>query len=155
MKNIIKYLFITVFSLGLASCSNDVEVPDHGPVGNPETAIVGTYTGTWTRSLTGTTPTVESGTITFTTVEGRNYVTNVHVECPALELDMESIANIINYSGGYMFYNQDSSNGFQNTFTGRVVDGNATINFSKTDKYKNEKGKWVTSTFTYSFTGDK
>lgn len=155
MKNIIKYLFIAVACLGFASCSNDVELPDNGPVGNPENAIVGTYTGTWTRTLTGTEPTVESGTITFSTVEGTNYVTNVHVECPALSLDMESIANIINYSGGYMFYNQEGSNGFQNTFAGRVVDGNATISFSKTDKYKNEKGKWVTSTFTYSFTGDK
>lgn len=154
MKKTIKYILSAVICLGIASCSNDIEIADNGPVGNPEKAVEGVYTGSWSRTLNGETAEA-TGTITMTPVDTANYVTKVHVECPEFGLDMESVANVVNTSSGYIYYNQESSNGFQNAFTGNVTSSGVTIKFSKTDKYQDEKKKWKTATSTYEFAGGK
>lgn len=154
MKKTINFLLSAVACLGIISCSNDIDLPDNGPVGNPEKAVEGVYVGSWNRTLNGV-ETIASGTITITPVDATNYVATVHVACPDLNLDMESVANVVNTSSGYIYYNQEASNGFQNAFSGQVMDNQITISFSKTEKYQDEKKKWKTATSTYKFSGDK
>lgn len=150
MKNIIKSLFLILVSVGLASCNEEVGYIDPGPQGNPEKEIAGTYSGTWTKTLqsTGASETA-IGTITFTPGD-RAYVANVHVSCPDLNVDMESAANVVNYSDGFTYYNQDAKNGFGLAFEGRIKGNVATIKYTQSVKVGLKQSIYV-----FTFSGDK
>lgn len=148
MKKLINTLFLLMFvCLGFSSCHDEVGIPDAGKPGNPEKEIVGSYTGTWTRTLDGV-ETTATGTITFTAGD-KAYVANVAVECPEFGVSLSGPANVAKNSAGYTFYNQESkSNGFGTTYYGRIVDGVATINFTLSQK----EGR-KTYLYIYSFLG--
>lgn len=150
MKNIVKSLFLILVCVGFASCNEEVGYIDPGPQGNPEKEIAGTYNGTWTRTLqsTGAEETA-TGTITFTPSD-KAFITNVHVSCPELKVDMESAANVVNYSDGYMYYNQDSKNGFGLPFEGRIKGNVATIKYTQSIKVQLKQSIYV-----FTFNGDK
>ncbi len=150
MKNIIKTLFLFLICAGISSCHEEVGYIDPGPQGNPEKAVAGTYSGTWTETLqsTGEVKTA-SGTLTLTPGD-RAYVTDVKVNCADLNIDMQSAANIVNYSEGYTYYNQDAKNGFGVAFEGRVKGNEATIKYTKSVKVGLKQSIYV-----YTFTGNK
>lgn len=149
MKNIIKTLILFLVCAGISSCDNSVGYPDPGPAGNPEKDIEGVYTGTWTRTLDGNS--VEGqGSITFTPGENA-YTTNVAVSCPEFGIELNGVANVVNYSEGYKFYNQDAKgNGFGVVFDGRVVNGIAYIKFTITQKEGRKQ-----YLYNYNFSGGK
>lgn len=150
MKNIIRTLFLFLVCAGFASCDNSVGIPDRGPQGNPEKEIAGTYTGTWTRTLSGQTEsTTSTGTITFSPTD-KSYVTNVAVSCPDLNINMNAVANVVNYSEGFMYYNRENKNGFGVAFDGRVIEGNASIKF--TLSVKEGRKQYL---YNYTFNGGK
>lgn len=150
MKNIFKTLFCFLLIVGLASCNEEVGYPDPGPAGNPEKEIAGTYTGTWTKTnASNGSVTTGAGTITFTPGD-RAYVTDVKVESAELKIDMQSLANVVNYTEGYMFYNRETKNGFGTVFDGRIVKGEASIKYSISQKVGLKQ-----TIFNYTFTGVK
>lgn len=151
MKNIIKSLFLILVCVGFSSCNEEVGYIDPGPQGNPEKEAAGTYSGTWSRALQGTDDIVTStGTITISAGD-KAYIANVSVVCPELNLDLQSVANIVNYSEGYKYYNMEAKNGFGTTFEGSVLkSGIATIKF--TIKQQEGRKQYL---YTYTFSGDK
>ncbi len=150
MNNIIKTLFLFFVCAGLASCDNSVGYIDPGPQGNPELDIQGTYTGTWTKTLNGAeTGDSASGSLTFTP-GSEAYVTNVVALCEGLDVNLESLANVVNYSNGYMFYNGEPTNGFGTSFNGRIVNGQATIQYTLSIKVGLKQTIYI-----FTFTGDK
>ncbi len=149
MKNIIIAFFFAVLSLGIASCSNEVGIADPGPKGNPEKEIAGTYVGKWTKTLDDVS-TEASGSITFAAGESA-YVTEVKVDCPDMDLNFSGLANIVNNSEGYIYYNQEAKqNGFGVAYTGRVIRGQATIKFIM--NVKEGRKQYL---YTFEFLGDK
>lgn len=52
MKNKFKFLSVILLGFAATACVEDIETPDRGPQGNPETEVQGTYTGTWTLEYT-------------------------------------------------------------------------------------------------------
>lgn len=149
MNNILKTLFFCLVCMGIASCSDEVGYPDNGPQGNPEKEVEGTYTGTWSRELDSNV--VEAtGTITLTPSDNA-YIVNVTVNCPEFGIDMQSVANVVNYSDGYMYYNQEAKgNGFGVVFDGRVINGVASIKFTITQKEGRKQ-----YLYNYTFAGGK
>lgn len=149
MNKILKTLFLCLVSLGIASCDNEVGYPDNGPQGNPEKEIEGTYTGTWTKTVSGAeTGDSATGTLTFTP-EGQ-FITEVLASCSDLDINFSSNANVVNYSEGYMFYNAEAKNGFGTSFDGRVINGQATIKFTISIKVGLKQ-----TIYNYTFTGEK
>lgn len=149
MRNIIITFFMAIFCLGISSCSNEVGIPDPGPKGNPEKEIAGTYVGKWTKTLDNVS-TEAPGSITFTPGE-RAYVTDVKVDCPDMDLNFNGLANIVNNSEGYIYYNQEAKqNGFGVTYTGRVIRGQATIKFIM--NVKEGRKQYL---YTFEFLGEK
>lgn len=143
MKNILKTIFMAVMCVITAtSCDDKVGVADAGPVGNPEKEIAGTYTGVWSKTLNDDTQTAP-GTITFTAGD-RNYVANINVSCPEFDVNLSGTCNVVNNSVGYVFYNQEAkNNGFGTPYTGRVVNGNASIKFTLTVKDGRKQNNYV------------
>lgn len=129
MKNILKALFLVFACFGFAACSDEVGYIDPGAQGNPEKEIQGTYTGTWTQEYNGEVTTAQ-GTVTFTPTDNA-YVTNVEVSCPDFNIELKGIANVVNFEGGYKFFNQEASNnGFGVVFDGTVINKEASIKFT-------------------------
>lgn len=143
MKNIIKTIFMAVVCLVAASaCSDEVGIPDAGPVGNPEKEIAGTYTGVWSKTLDDNTQNA-SGSITFSAGDS-NYKANISVSCPDFNIDLSGVCNVVNNSEGYVFYNQEAkNNGFGTAYTGRVVNGKASIKFTLTVKDGRKQNNYV------------
>lgn len=151
MNNIVKIFFLLLACVGLASCEDSVGYPDPGPQGNPEKEIAGTYTGTWTRVTQSTQEEITGeGSITFSPSENA-FVTDVKVDCPDLDIDMQSLANVVNYSNGYKYYNQEAKNGFGVTFEGNVdKNGVASIKYTKSIKVGLKQTIYI-----FTFTGSK
>lgn len=151
MRNIIKTLFLFLICSGLSSCHDEVGYIDPGPQGNPEKAVAGTYVGTWTQTLQST-GAVETGEGTIILTPGdQAYITEVKVSCPDLKIDMESLANIVNNSDGYTYYNQEQkNNGFGVAFQGSVKGNEASIKYTKSIKVGLKQSIYV-----FTFTGTK
>lgn len=149
MKTIIKSLFLLLLCLPAVSCQDKVGYPEPGPQGNPEKQIEGTYSGIWTRTFNGE-ATTAPGSITFTPGD-RNFVSNVVLNCTDFSLDYTTLANVVNNSAGFVYYNQEAKeNGLGATYTGRIIDGVATIKFTI-----NVKEGRVNKLYDYTFTGEK
>lgn len=150
MKNIIKLFFLLFACVGMVSCDDSVGYPDPGPQGNPEKEIAGTYTGTWTRTTQSTQEELTGeGNISFTPGESA-FVTDVKVNCTGLNIDMESLANVVNYSDGYKFYNQEAKNGFGVPFEGNIKNGVAYIKYTMSIKVGLKQTIYI-----FTFTGTK
>ena len=151
MKNIFKILFPAIaMILSLASCDGDAEIPDRGPVTNPQEMTKGTYTGDWSRQEFGTENfTYSSGTVELTPGDA-NYVTNISVSCPDFEIDLSAAANITPGGQGYMFHNPIATNGFGAIFQGTIRESDMSLwlTFKKTVK----EGR-KTITYIYTFNG--
>ena len=153
MKNIFKLLFVVLtMTLSLSSCRDNAEIPDHGPIVHPQEDVQGTYTGEWTKTEAGSTN-VEtgSGSLVFAPSD-INYVTNVTVSCPDLDLNLSSVANIAPGGEGYFFSNTVKTNGFGAEFSGSVKKSDNTVwlAFKKTVKVGIKS-----RTYTYTFNGKK
>lgn len=149
MKNIIKTLFLFLVCSGLSSCNEEVGYIDPGPQGNPEKEVSGTYVGTWTKTLQSTgAEEIGQGTITLTPGD-KAFITDVKVNCPDLNIDMESLANVVNHSGGYTYYNQESKNGFGTAFLGSVKGNEASIKYTQSIKVGLKQSIYI---FTFSGT---
>ncbi len=151
MKNKIKGLLLfttTVFSL--AANREDAEIPDHGPVTQPQEEIKGTYTGEWTRQEEGTdNVTTAPGTAVFTPADA-NYTTTITAKCDDMSIDMTSVANITPGGEGYMFHNTVATNGFGAIFQGTVKKSDMSVWFSF--KKTVREGR-KTYTYIYDFNG--
>lgn len=122
---------------------------DPGPQGNPELDVQGTYTGTWSQELDGVVVTAP-GTITLTPSDNA-YVTYVAVSCPDFSIDFQGIANVVNFANGYKYYNQEATNnGFGVAFDGEVINGEATIKFTLSQR----SGR-IQYLYNYSFAGEQ
>lgn len=151
MKTIIKGLFMTIMMcVFLTSCRDDAELPDRGPVMNPEIETAGVYSGTWTRRNTTTdTEEVVPGTMTLTA--GSTYVTTINIKADGLQLDLTSPANIAPGGKGYMYQNTKNDNPFGNIFSGNITkDFQIDIFFKITIKDGRK-----TTTYEYSFVGKR
>lgn len=151
MKNIFKYLFLTVaMAFSLASCDGDAEIPDRGPVAHPQEETQGTYTGEWTREEIGVEG-ISTTTGTAVLTPGTdNYVTNITISCPDFNIDMTSAANITPGAEGYMFHNPTSTNGFGAIFQGTITkkDMSIWLSYKKTVKEGRKN-----HTYIYNFYG--
>lgn len=150
MKNIFKsVLFAVALCFGATACNDDeVGYIDPGTPQNPEKEVAGTYTGTWTQTYNGV-ETTATGTITLTPGDNA-YVTIVNVKCDDFNIDLTGPANIVKQSAGYIYYNREAGgNGFGVTYYGRVVDGVASISFTRTVK----EGR-LTYLYDYTFAGE-
>lgn len=153
MKNIIKCLCLAFsLMLSMASCRDDAETPDRGPVTHPQEEVKGVYFGQWSRQQEGKDEiSYASGTLEFTPAEN-NYVTNVIVKCSEFNIDMASVANIAPGGVGYMFSNVNKDgNGFGAIFYGTVDKSDMSVNISykKTVKINPIKS----ATYVYTFNG--
>lgn len=153
MKNLLKTMFLAFAAyLVFTACSDDEDgVTNPGTPIHPEVEVAGIYSGTWSRSLIGSTdePTTAAGTLTFEASENA-YVTKVSATCTTLGIDYSALANI---TPTYNFYNNvaaSTTNGFGVTFSGAIKESVATISFTKTVK----EGR-KTYNYTYSFEGKK
>lgn len=150
MKNIIKILFLFLVSAGFTSCNEEVGYPDPGPAGNPEKEIQGVYSGSMTM-VNASTGAENTGMASITFTPGQNaYITDVKVECADLNVNLQSVANVVNFSEGYKFYNEEVGNGFGVKFDGTVINGVATIKFTISKKVGLKQ-----TIYNYSFSGNK
>ncbi len=137
------------------SCRDDAEIPDHGPVMNPELETAGTYTGEWTRVNTSTeVPETYPGTIVLTATD-QNYISTMQVKCDGIGLDQTKNINITPGGQGYMYSNvlgmQLPGADKPSIFSGNITkQGEIDIYFQATFK----EGR-KTTTYRYSFIGKK
>lgn len=159
------YTILSVLSIALmfASCNNGVE--DYELTFNETPAAVaasGEYNGLWTRILAATGDTIRDvqGKIVFgvdtVSIEldsaetATNYLASIHFVCEELGLDVQVDATNIAYSNdGFVFFNNNASNGLKRVFAGRIYDdGSIYFAFPWTQKISGRIRK-----FEYSFSG--
>jgi len=153
MRNILKTMFLAfTVCLAFTACSDDEDgVANPGAPVHPEIETAGTYTGTWSRTLLGSTddPKTAAGTLVLEASENA-YVTKVTASCPDLAVDYSALANI---TPNYSFNNNvatSETNTFGVTFGGAVKDNTATISFTKSVR----EGR-KTYNYNYTFEGTK
>ena len=149
MKKII-FSFIAVLALGcgFTSCGSDDDekITYDQPA---QVAAVGTYTGTWTRSLEGVDETF-SGTVTIAATD-RTGVIKITFSSPDASLDKTSFANVWNSGYEFQFMNQTDGNGLGAAFAGRIdAEGSLTTSFTINQKVGRKAYDYV-----YSFIGKK
>lgn len=131
MKNKFKFLSVILLGFAATACVEDIETPDRGPQGNPETEVQGTYTGTWTLEYT------ENTTVTTYTCDGtmklapkgeQAYAGIMTVDATfdnnaAMSISLSSAANIspLTNAGSYQIYNSVTPNGL--TKNAKNLDG--------------------------------
>ena len=156
MKKII-FSFIAVLALGcgFTSCGSDDDekITYDQPA---QVAAVGTYTGTWTRSLEGVDETF-SGTVTITATD-RTGVIDITFSSPDASLDKTSLANVWNSGYEFQFMNQQpptkepkDPKDMDAAFSGRIdAEGSLTTSFTI-----NQKVGRKAYDYNYSFIGKK
>lgn len=150
MKKLLSGIFF-LMSLGLCltACSDDEEDNNAYSTTCPEIETAGTYTGTWTREEDGGGTTTATGTLTFEA--GESYVTTVTAKCDDINVDYQSVANIVFAGNRYAYSNMRANNGFGAVFSGEITTDNvASISFTLT--VKEGRKSYV---YYYSFEGTK
>lgn len=154
MKKII-FSFMAVLALGcgFTSCGSDDDekITYDQPA---QVAAVGTYTGTWTRSLVGGEENETfSGTVTIAATD-RTGVIKITFSSPDASLDKTSFANVWNSGYEFQFMNQTDAaegNDLKTTFAGRIdAEGSLTTSFTINQKVGRKAYDYV-----YSFIGKK
>jgi hypothetical protein len=151
MKKII-FSFIAVLALGcgFTSCGSDDDekITYDQPA---QVAAVGTYTGTWTRSLKGGEENETfSGTVTIAATD-QTGVIDITFSSPDASLDKTSRANVWNSGYEFQFMNQTDGNGLGAAFSGRIdAEGSLTTSFTI-----NQKVGRKAYDYNYSFIGKK
>ncbi len=136
----------------LPACRDNAEIPDHGPVVQPQEEAKGIYNGEWTRTDVKTGVVVTgAGTLEITPSE-YNYVANISVKCDDMKLDRSAPANITPGGQGYQFSNPEASNSLGNIFIGDIKksDMSAFMTFKITVK----EGR-ASNTYLYVFNGKR
>lgn len=156
MKSIFKSLILFLsLTVGFTSCREDFKLPETGDPDKAEQTVAGTYEGEWSRENTSTGE-IESkaGSIVFELVEGNNNVNTLTLEATGFDFGVDSKSSVCNVSknsaGIIDFWNTEAKNPFGMTFTGRIVDGQATMTYTKTVRSGRKE-----VIFNYSFTGKK
>lgn len=135
----------------LTSCRDDAELPDRGPVMNPEIETAGVYSGSWTRLNTTTNEeVVVPGTMTLK-AGNEHYVTEISIKASDIDLDLTSPANITPGGKGYMYQNTMTDNPFGNRFSGNITNDFQIDLFFKVTIKEGRKS----TTYEYSFVGKR
>lgn len=153
MKTIIKTLFVFLtLAMTMVSCREDYKMPDTGAAINPEKEIAGTYVGVWIRdNVTSGDSEQYPGTLVIGASTA--YVITITTTCDDLDLQLESLSTVANVTWNtaneYNFYNLLSTNPFGTTFSGKVINKEATLTYNKIVK---EGRKEVEYNFTFDGT---
>lgn len=159
MKKVLNTIFLCLtLVMGLVACDDKHDkIPPTGGLDNAEKLVVGTYTGTWSRTnLSTMAEESKPGSITFSVDESLgNNVTVITVESE-LDLGLNAptcAANISRLSSGVLSYWNvtTSSNPFGTSFTGKVSpEGVATMQYNKVVRSGRKEVE-----FSYTFSGNK
>lgn len=116
----------------------------------PEKATEGTYNGTWSKTLSGSTDTESfPGTVTMTGVS--KGVSNVNVSCPEASIDITVVVNIWNSGYDFQFSNNLASSLGTSGIVGKISEkGVLTTSFTISQKVGKKNYEYI-----YQFLGNK